>query len=159
MDQTWAHAITCIHQIWWIQNRGFTNLQTNQFVMWSCRSCGEEAFWLLSKPGVHRFLHFLISNTCSTWFKPFHPPINLSLTNGALSILSQHMTVNFHRFHSFCPNISHYTTLSFDGAIFALAAATRLKAQHCTANGWTFQQALSILRNTPAPLYPGYHII
>ena len=29
-----------------------------------------------------------ISNTCSTRFKPFHPLINLSLTHGALSILS-----------------------------------------------------------------------
>ena len=39
-----------------------------------------------------------ISNTCSTQFKPFHPLINLLLTHGALSILSQHTTVNFHRF-------------------------------------------------------------
>jgi len=41
-----------------------------------------------------------ISNTCSTWFKPFHPFINLLLTHGALSILSQHTMMNFHRFHS-----------------------------------------------------------
>ena len=39
-----------------------------------------------------------ISNICSTRFKPFHPLINLSLTHGALSILSQHTTVNFHSF-------------------------------------------------------------
>jgi len=44
-----------------------------------------------------------ISNTCSNRFKPFHPLINLSLIHGALSILSQHTTVNFRRFHSFCP--------------------------------------------------------
>jgi len=44
-----------------------------------------------------------ISNTCSTRFKSFHSVINLSLTHGALSILSQYTTVNFHRFHSFCP--------------------------------------------------------
>ena len=100
-----------------------------------------------------------ISNTCSTRFKPFHPLINLTLTHGALSILSQHTTVNFHRFHSFCPKKPHYTTLFFDGAIlqrtvhvFALVAATRLKAERCTAHGWTLQQALSILRNAPAPL-------
>ena len=44
-----------------------------------------------------------ISNTCSNRFKHFHPLINLSLTHGALSILSQHTTVNFHSFHSFYP--------------------------------------------------------
>ena len=79
---------------------------------------------------------------CLTRFKPFHPLVNLSLSHGALSILS-HMMVNFHRFHSFCPKNSHYTTLFFDGAIlqrslhvvFALAAATQLKAEHCTACG------------------------
>ena len=107
-----------------------------------------------------------ISNTCSTRFKPFHPLTNLSLTHGALSILSQHMMVNFHRFHSFCPKKPHYATLFFDGAIlqrsvhvFALIAATWLKAERCTANGWTLQQALSILRNAPAPLCPGYCVI
>jgi len=106
-----------------------------------------------------------ISNTCSTWFKPFHPLINLSLTHGALSRLSQHTMVNFHRFHSFCPKKPHYTTF-FDGAIlqrsvhvFALVAATQLKAECCTANGWTLQQALSILCNVPAPLCPGYRVI
>ena len=52
-----------------------------------------------------------ISNMCSTRFKPFHPLINLSLTHGALSILSQHMTMNFHRFHSFCPNKPHYAVV------------------------------------------------
>ena len=107
-----------------------------------------------------------ISTMCSTRFKPFHPIINLSLTHGALSILSQHMTVNFHRFHSSCPKKLHYATLFFNGAIlqgsihvFALIAATRLKAERCTANGWTFQQALSILRNAPARLCPGYCVI
>jgi hypothetical protein len=56
--------------------------------------------------------------------------------------------------------------LFFDGVIlqrsvhvFALVAATRLKAERCTANGRTLQQALSILRNAPAPLCPGYCII
>ena len=85
-----------------------------------------------------------ISNTCSTRFKPFHLLINLSLTHGALSILSQHTTVNFHRFRSFCPMKPHYATLFVEGAIlqrsvhvFALVAATRLKAQRCTAHGWT----------------------
>ena len=80
------------------------------------------------------------SCSCSTRFKPFHPLINLSLTHGALFILSQHTTVNFHRFHSFCPKKAHYATLFFDGAIlqkmvhvFALVAATRLKAERCTA--------------------------
>jgi len=108
----------------------------------------------------------LISNTCLTRFKPFHPLINLSLTHGALSILSQHTTVNFHRFHSFCPKKPHYATLFFDGAIlqrsvhvFAIVAVTRLKAEHCTANGWTLQQALSILRSASAPLCPSYHVI
>jgi len=50
-------------------------------------------------------------------------------------------------------------TLFFDGAIlqrrvhvFALVASTRLKAERCTARGWTLQQALSITRNAPAPL-------
>ena len=107
-----------------------------------------------------------VSNTCSTWFKPSHPLINLSLTQGAQSILSQHTTVNFQRFHSFCPNKLHYATLFFDGAIlqrrvhvFALVAATRLKVECCTAHGWTLEQALSIPRNAPAPLYPGYHVI
>ena len=107
-----------------------------------------------------------ISNTCSTWFKPFHPLINLSLAHSALSILSQHMTVNFHRFHSSCPKKPHYAMLFFYGAtlqrsvhVFALVAATRLKAEHCTANGWTLQQALSILCNAPAPLCPGYRVI
>ena len=107
-----------------------------------------------------------ISNTCSTRFKPFHPLINLSLTHGALSILSQHTTVNFHTFRSFCPKNPHYAMLFFDGAIlqrsvhvFALVAATRLKAERCTAHGWTLQQALSILRNVPAPLCPGYRVI
>ena len=107
-----------------------------------------------------------ISNTCSTWFKPFHPLINLSLSYGALSILSQHTTVNFQRFRSFCPKKPHYATLFFDGAIlqrrvhvFALVAATRLKVECCTAHGWTLEQALSIPRNAPAPLYPGYHVI
>ena len=52
-----------------------------------------------------------ISNTCSTRFKPFHPLINLSLTHGALSKLSQHTTVNFHRFRSFCPKKPHYAML------------------------------------------------
>jgi len=100
-----------------------------------------------------------ISNTCSTRFKPFHPLINLSLTHGALSIVSQHTTLNFHRFHSFCPKKPHYATLFFDGLILqrrahvsALVAATWLKAECCTAHGWTLQQALSILRNVPAPL-------
>ena len=82
-----------------------------------------------------------ISNTCSTLFKPFHPLINLSLTHGALSILSQHTTVSFHRFHSFCPKKLHYATLFLDGAIlqgsvkvFAPVAATRQKgrALYCT---------------------------
>ena len=107
-----------------------------------------------------------ISNTCSTRFKPFHPLINISLTHGALSILSQHTTVNFHRFNSFCPNKPHYATLFFDGAVlqrsvhvFALVAATRLKAQLCTAHGWNLQQALSILHNAAAPLCPGYRVI
>ena len=61
---------------------------------------------------------------------------NLSLTHGALSIMSQHTTGNFHRFHSFCPNEPHYATLFFDGAIlqrsvhvFALVAASRLKEE------------------------------
>ena len=106
-----------------------------------------------------------ISDTCSTRFKPFHPLINLSLIHGALSILSQHTTVNFHRFHSFCLKKPHYATF-FDGAIlqrsvhvFALVAATRLKAERCTAHGWTLQQALSILRNAAAPLCPGYRVI
>ena len=56
--------------------------------------------------------------------------------------------------------------LFFDGAIlqrsvhvFTLVAATRLKAERCTAHGWTLQQALSILRNAPAPLCPGYRVI
>ena len=48
---------------------------------------------------------------CSTRFKPFHPPINFSLTHGVLSILSQHTTVNFHRFHSFCLKKPHYVVL------------------------------------------------
>ena len=107
-----------------------------------------------------------ISNTCSTRFKPFHPLINLSMTHGALSILSHHTTVNFHRFHSFLPQKPHYATLFFDGAIlqrsvhvFALVAATWLKAERYTANGWTLQQALSILCNVPAPLCPGYRVI
>jgi hypothetical protein len=39
-----------------------------------------------------------ISNMCLTQFKTSHPLINLLLTNGALSILSQHTMVNFHRF-------------------------------------------------------------
>jgi hypothetical protein len=52
-----------------------------------------------------------ISNTCSTQFKPFHPLINLSLTNGALSTLSQHMTMDFHWFHSFCPKKPHYVAV------------------------------------------------
>ena len=102
---------------------------------------------------------------CWTQFKPFHPLINLLLTHGALSILSQHTTVNFHRFHS-CPKNPHYAMLFFDGAIlqrsvhvFALVAATRLKTELCTANGWTLQQALSILHNAPAPLFPGYRVI
>src|SRR5215472_10260667 len=50
-------------------------------------------------------------------------------------------TVNFHRFHSFCPKKPHYATLSFDGAIlqrsvhvFAPVAANRLKAERCSAN-------------------------
>ena len=105
------------------------------------------------------------SLTRLTQFEPFHPLINLSLTPGALSILSQQMTVNFHRFHSFCPKKPHYATLFFDGAIlqrsvhvFALVAATRLKAEGCTAHGWTLQQALSILRNAPAPFSPGYRV-
>jgi len=107
-----------------------------------------------------------ISNTCSTRFKPFHPLINLSLTHGALSILRQHTTVNFHRSHSFCPKKPLYATLFFDIAIlqrsvnvFALVAATRLKAERCTAHGWTLQQALSILRNAADPLCPGYRVI
>ena len=107
-----------------------------------------------------------VSNTCSTWFKPFHPLINLSLTHGALSILSQHTTVNFHRFRSFCPKKPHYATLFFDGAIlqrnvhvFALVAATGLKAERCTAHGWNLQQALSILRNAPTPFSPGHSVI
>jgi len=58
-----------------------------------------------------------ISNTCSTRFKPFHPLVNFSLTHGALSILSQHTTVNLRRFHYFCPKKPHYATLFFDGAI------------------------------------------
>jgi len=56
--------------------------------------------------------------------------------------------------------------LFFDGVIlqrsvhvFALVAATRLKAERCTAHGWTLQHALSILLNAPAPLYPGYRVI
>ena len=81
-----------------------------------------------------------ISNTCSTRFKPFHPLINLSLTHGALFILSQHTTTNFDMFHRFCPKKPHYATLFFDGAIlhrsvyvFALVAATRLEAAlYCT---------------------------
>jgi len=107
-----------------------------------------------------------VSNSCLNRFKPFHPLINLSLIHGALSILSQHTTVIFHRFHSFCPKKPHYATLSFDGAIlqrsanvFALVAATRLKAERCTAHCWTLQQALSILRNAPASLCPGYRVI
>ena len=107
-----------------------------------------------------------ISNMCSTRFKPFHPLTNLSLTHGTLSILSQHTTVNCHRFHFFCPNKPHYATLFFDGAIlqrsvnvFALVAAIRMKAERCTANGWNLQQALSIMRNAPAPLCPGYCVI
>ena len=86
----------------------------------------------------------IISNTCSIQFKPFHPFINLSKTHGVLSILSQHTTVNFHRFRSFCPKKPHYATLFCDAAIlqrsvhvFALIAATRLKAERCTAHGWT----------------------
>src|SRR5215469_3791462 len=47
-----------------------------------------------------------ISNMCSTRFKPFHPLINLSLTHGALSILSQHTAVNFHRLQSFLPKVT-----------------------------------------------------
>jgi len=107
-----------------------------------------------------------INSTCLTRLKPFHPLINLSLTHGALSILSQHTTVNFHRFHSFCPKKPRYVTLFFDGAIlqrsvhvFALVAATRLKAERCTAHGWTLQQALSIPRNAAALLCPGYCVI
>jgi len=107
-----------------------------------------------------------ISNTFSTLFKLFHPPINLTLTHGARSILSQHTTVNFHRFHSFCPKKPHYATLFFDGTILqrsvhvsALVAATRLKEECYTAHGWTLQQALSILRNAAAPLCPGYCVI
>ena len=61
-----------------------------------------------------------ISNACSTRFKTFNPLINLSLTYGALSILSQHTTVNFHRFHSFCTKNPHYATLFFDGAILQM---------------------------------------
>ena len=107
-----------------------------------------------------------INNTCSTRFKPFHPLINLSLTHCALSILSQHTMVNIHRFHSFCPKKPHYITLFFDGAIlqnsvhvFTLVAVIQLKAEHCNENDWTLQQALSIPRNAPAPLSPGYRII
>ena len=99
-----------------------------------------------------------ISDTCSTQFKPFHPLINLSLTHSALSILSQHTTVYFHRFCSFCPKKLHYVTF-FDGAIlqrsvhvFALVAATRMKAERCTS------QALPILRNASAPICPGYSV-
>jgi hypothetical protein len=81
----------------------------------------------------------VMSNTCLTWSKHFHPLTNISLTNGALSILSQHMMVNFH-------SSVH---------VFALVATTQLKEERCTANGWTVQQALSILRSAPAPLCPG----
>jgi len=107
-----------------------------------------------------------ISNTCSNRFKSFHLLLNLSLTHGALSILSQNKTVNFQRFHSFCPKKPHYATLFFDGVIlqtwvhvFALVAATQLKAERCSAHGWTLQQELSILRNAPAPLCSGYRVI
>ena len=100
-----------------------------------------------------------ISNTCSTRFKHLQTLINLSSTHGALFILSQHTTVNFHRFHSFCPKKPDYATLLFAGAIlqrsvhvFALIAATRLKAERCIAHSWTLEQALSILLNAPSPL-------
>ena len=69
-----------------------------------------------------------ISNMCSTRFKPFHPLIDLSLTHGALSILSQHTMVNFDRFHSFCPKKPHYTTLFFNGAILQRAS---MYSPHC----------------------------
>jgi hypothetical protein len=42
--------------------------------------------------------------------------------------------------------------------VFALVVATRLKAERCTANGGTLQQSLSILRNAPASLCPGYRL-
>jgi len=61
---------------------------------------------------------------------------------------------------------NRYATLFFDGAIlqrrvhvFALVAATRLKAERCTAHGWNLQQALSILRSATGPLSPGYRVI
>jgi len=41
----------------------------------------------------------------------------------------------------------------------ALVAATRLKAESCTANGRTLQQALSILCNAPASLRPGHRVV
>ena len=102
-----------------------------------------------------------IRNTCSTRFKPFHPLLNLSLTHDALSILSKHMTVNFRRFHSFCPKKPHFNIAILQRSVhvFALVAATRLKAECCTAHGWTLQQALSMSRNASAPVCPGYRII
>jgi hypothetical protein len=83
-----------------------------------------------SKPGVHRCLHFLIgteSATCLSRFKPFHP---LIMTKGAPSILSQHTTVNFHRFHFFCPKKPHYATLFFDGALAKECPCSRPRCCH-----------------------------
>jgi hypothetical protein len=44
---------------------------------------------------------------CDLATPPFHPLANLPFTNGALSILSQHTTVNFHRFLPKKPALRH----------------------------------------------------
>jgi len=78
---------------------------------------------------------------CSTRFKPFHPLINLSSTHSALSILSQHTTVNFHRFHSFCPKetalrnvVLRWCYLVEEGPCFRprCCHSTEGKALYCT---------------------------
>jgi hypothetical protein len=78
------------------------------------------------------------------------PHTNLSSTHGALSILSQHTTVNFHRFHTFCPKKPHNATF-FDGAIlqrrihvFALVAGTRAKAERWRRQYCAMHQLLSV---------------
>jgi hypothetical protein len=107
-----------------------------------------------------------ISTTCSTQFKTFHPLLNIWLTDGALSTLSQHTTVNFHRFRSFCPKenalrhvVLRWCNLAKECPCFCprCCHSTEGRALYCK---WLNSSPGTVnTAHAPAPLCPGYRVI
>jgi len=144
------HALSLLHNSKLLANPPCADVSVFQIIM-QCGMCGSIADIRMCSHFRHRYPSSLImASALSMWssvrdvdgrptltcLRPdlnFSTHSNLSLTS-ALSILSQHTTVNFHRFYP-CPKKPPYATF-FDGAIsqrsvhvFALVAAIRLKAE------------------------------